>query len=112
MKTESCIGAGERGVTAVDGVAGEARVIAEVFPVRLAISAVAICPTKPRNAHAVSNRELRICLLTDLFHTPDNLMSQDERQLRIQQFAIDYMKISAANSARIDAHEQLSPARS
>src|SRR5262249_59109556 len=38
-------------------------------------------------------------------------MAEDERQLGIWQFAIDHVKIRAANSARADAHEQLSPAR-
>src|SRR4029077_6296457 len=57
MKTESCIGDGEFGVTAVDGIAGEARAITEILPARPAKRTFAICPAKPRNANAISDRE-------------------------------------------------------
>jgi len=89
MKTESCIGDGEFGVTAVDGIAGEARTIAEILPARPAKSTFAICSAEPRNANALSDRECgsdpsaaTVGTLSSLphfpayfFHTPDNLMS-------------------------------------
>ena len=111
MKTESCISDGEFGVTAVDGVAGKTRAIAEVFPIGSAISAFAIGPTKPWNANAMADMEFRICSLTDLFHAANNLMARNQRQLRVRQFAIDYVKVSAANSAGTHAHEQLPSSR-
>jgi hypothetical protein len=45
------------------------------------------------------------------FYTANDLMTRNERQLRIRQFAVHDVKISAANSARINTHEQLSPPR-
>jgi hypothetical protein len=38
-------------------------------------------------------------------------MTRNQGQLRIGQFAIDHMKVSAANSAGTNAHQQLSPTR-
>src|SRR4029453_10149077 len=55
MKTESCIGNGELSVTAMDGVAGETRSIAQIFPVRSTKHTFAIGPAKPRNADTVAN---------------------------------------------------------
>src|SRR5207244_12167297 len=57
MKTESCIHDGEFGVTAVDGIACEARAIAEILPARPAKGTVAICPPEPPNATAMANLE-------------------------------------------------------
>ena len=45
------------------------------------------------------------------FYTADDLMAWNQRQFWIPQFAIDHVKIGAANSASTNAHEQLSPAR-
>jgi hypothetical protein len=38
----------------------------------------------------------------------NNLMPRDQRQFRIRQFTVDDVKVSATNSARTYAHEQLS----
>jgi hypothetical protein len=95
LKTESCVGDGEFGVTAVDGIASKARAIAEILPARPAIGAVAVCPAEPRNANALSDRECGSDLsvvgtlrslpdfLAYFFHAPDNLMSKNQWQLRI-----------------------------
>ena len=111
MKAESRISDGELGVTAVDCVPGKTRVVAEILPVRSTINAFTVRPTQPRNAYAISDFELRIDSFADFLDTTDDLMPRDQRELRIWQFAIDHMKISATNSARIDAHEQLPRAR-
>src|ERR1051325_5197527 len=111
MKTKSGICDGVLGVTAIDRVAGKTRIIAKIFPIRSAISTIAIRPTKPWNANSISDLEFRICLLADFFHPADNLVSQDERQLRVRQLAIDHVKVRTADGARADAHQQLSPAR-
>src|SRR6266550_324963 len=107
MKTVPRIGNGELGVTAVDGVTGKAAVIAKILSAGSAIRAIAVGPAKPRDAHAISDRKFRI-FLTDLFHMANNLMTWYERQFWIRQFAIDHVKVSAANRAGADAHEQLS----
>src|SRR5438045_7948656 len=60
MKTESCIGEGELGVTAVDGIAGETRGIAKVVAIGSAIDVVAIRADKPWQAYAVGDSEFRM----------------------------------------------------
>ena len=57
MKTKSRIGDGELGVTAVDRVAGETRIITEVLPMRPAVGTFAICPPQPWDAYAIANVE-------------------------------------------------------
>ncbi len=104
MKTESRIGDSKFGVTAVDGIAGETRAIAKVLAIRSAINALAIRPAEPWNAYAVADLEFRMCFLADLFHSPDNLVSKNQWQLRVRQFPVHHVKISAANSAGVDAY--------
>src|SRR5437868_6064021 len=74
MKTKSRIGDGELGVTAVDRVAGETRVVAEILPTRSAIGTFVIGPTEPRDSNAIADLEFRICSFTDLLHVSDDLM--------------------------------------
>src|SRR5207244_10757706 len=75
MKTESCIGDGEFGVTAVDGIAGEARAIAEILPARPAKSAFGICPAEPRNANAIYDRECGSAVMSATSGRPGALPS-------------------------------------
>src|SRR5438093_5458844 len=111
MKTESCVGYSEFRITTINGITGKARLVAQIFPVRSTISAFAIGPAKPRDAHAISNREFRI-FLTDFFHMANNLMTWYERQFWIGQLAINHMKIGAADSACCHPHQELSLGRS
>src|SRR5207244_5296656 len=86
VKTESGIGHGELGVTAVDGVASETRVVAQILPVRSAVSTFAIRPAEPWNTYAVSDRERRMSNVerrrnfrTHFFHASDNLVPWNQR---------------------------------
>jgi hypothetical protein len=108
MKTESCIGDNEFRVTAINGVTGKARSIAQIFPVRSTINAFAIGPAEPRNADAISDREGRGNFGAHLFEVPNNLVTWYEREFWIRQFAIDHVKIGPAHRARRDSHKQLS----
>jgi hypothetical protein len=45
-----------------------------------------------------------------LFDSSDNLVTENQRQFRIGQFAIDHVKVGAANRAVADPNEQLSRA--
>src|SRR5438067_13620777 len=125
MKTVSRIDHGELGVTAIERVTGKAPIIAKILSARSAIRAIPIGPAYPRDSHAVSDCEGGSGLsaatvgtlrslpnrFADFFHSSDNLVTENQRQLRIGQFAVDHMKVSAANRAGASAHEQLSPAR-
>jgi hypothetical protein len=46
-----------------------------------------------------------------IFDATDDLVSENERQLRIRKLAVDNMKIGPANTARADANKELPPAR-
>ena len=118
MKAVSGVSDGEFSVAAVDVVAGKLGVIAKIFTVRSTISAIAIGPAEPRNSNAISDFELRIadCGLrigpgADLIDATDNLMTKNQWQLRIGEFAINNVQIGPANGAGVDANKQFSPAR-
>jgi hypothetical protein len=104
METISRIRDGELGVTSIDRVTRKAGVIAKILSAGSAIRAIAIGPAKPRDSHAISGLEFRICFLADLLYAPDNLMAQNQGQLWVRQFAIDDMKISPAYCACRNAH--------
>jgi hypothetical protein len=110
METVSRIRDCELGVTAIDGVTGKAGVIAKILSAGSAIRAIPVGPAKPRDSHTISDCEVRI-FFADFFDSSDNLVTENQRQFRIGQFAIDDVKVSAANRAGADAHEQLSFAR-
>src|SRR5262245_61218225 len=55
MKTVSRIRDGELGITAINCVAGETRVIAKIFSAGSAIRAIAISPAKPRDSHTIAD---------------------------------------------------------
>jgi hypothetical protein len=109
METVSRIRDGELGITAIDGVTGKAGVIAKILSAGSAIRAIAVGPAKPRDSHTISDCEVRI-FFAAFFDLSDNLVTENQREFRIGQFAIGHVKVSAANRAGADAHEQLSPA--
>jgi hypothetical protein len=83
MKTISSIGNNKLGIAAIDGVPGETRVIAQIFPVRSTVNAVAIRPPKPWNANTVANFKSRIDFFSDLFNAANYLVTWYERQFWI-----------------------------
>src|SRR6266487_4725168 len=84
MKTESSIGGSEFRITTINGIAGKARLIAQIFPVRSTKSAFAIGPTKPGNANTVANLKFRIYFFSDLFHMANNLVTWYQRQFWVR----------------------------
>src|SRR6266513_4557820 len=95
METVSRIRDGELGVTAIDGATGKAGIIAKILSAGSAIRAIAVGPAKPRDSHPISDCEVRISF-ADFFDSSDNLVTENQRQFRIGQFAIDHVKVSAA----------------
>src|SRR5215469_8583239 len=110
METVSRIRYGELSVTAIDRVTCKARVIAKILSAGPAIRAIAIGPAKPRDSHTIPDREGRVSF-ADLFDSSDNLVTENQGQFRVGQFTINHVKVSAANRAAADPHEQLSPVR-
>ena len=100
------VGDGELGVAAVDLVAGEPGVVAQVFLARAAIRADAAGPAEPRHPDPVADREpVRPLPCRD--HVADDLVPQDQRQFRVWQLAVDHMQIGAADRAGPHRDEHL-----
>jgi hypothetical protein len=57
------------------------------------------------------NLDFRLNACADLFDVPDDLVSGNEWQLRIRKFAIDDVKVGAANRTSGNTNEQLSRAQ-
>src|SRR5436190_22897414 len=109
-KTKSRISDRELRVAAVDRVTGKFCAIAKIFAIRSTINAVAVGPAEPWNADAVAQGK-SFDTSADLFDTSGNLVAQDQWQLWVRQFAIDNVKIGAANRARGHAQQQFSGPR-
>ena len=85
------------GVAAVAVVTRELRAVAEVLLAGAAVAAVAVGPTEPRNADATPFAD-------DL---ADDLVADHERQLRPSQLAVDDVEIRPADTACLDANDEL-----
>src|SRR5581483_10197729 len=115
MKTIARVGDGKVRVSSVQRVTGKLRAIAKILALASAVDTLAVGPAKPRHADAVSEHKrltkVRRQSLSDLLDAPHNLVTENQRQLRIWQLAIDNVKIGPTNAARCHANEQFSPAR-
>ena len=97
-EAEALVGDRVLRVAAVERVAGEARVVAEVLAPRPAVAARAAGPAQPRHADPLARREAR--------RRPgrrrdraDDLVAQHQRQLRLGQLAVDDVQVGAADAA-------------
>ena len=99
MEAIGRIGHGVFGVSAVERVAGEERIFAEVFLVPAAIEALAAGIAQPRHAEAVADAEF-LGALACLDDRTDNLVSRNEGELGVGQFAVDDMQVGPADPAR------------
>ena len=86
---------------AVDVVPGEACVVAEVLAPAEAIAAAAARPGEPGDADTLPDCESGHAF-ADGVHRADDLMPEDERQLRPRQLAVDDVKIGTADAAGQD----------
>ena len=100
------VGDGELRVAAVQVVAGEARAVAEVLASAQAVPALVVGPAEPRDADPVARREA----LAAEDDASDDLVTDDERELRVRQLAVDDVQVRAADAAREDLDEHLSRA--
>ncbi len=89
-------------VAAVDGVSGEGGRVAEVLEAAAAIGTSAVDAAHPGNADAAAERKF---WPGAVFDGADDLMAGYERLLARRQFAIDDVKIGAADSAGADAEQ-------
>jgi hypothetical protein len=87
-------------VAAVDVVAGEARVVAEVLAAAAAVAAGAVRPREPRDAEPPA-----------VVRDADDLVPEGQRQLRPVELAVDDVEIGPADPAGEHAQQHLSRRR-
>ena len=87
------------GVAAVDVVAGEAGLVAEVLATRRAVTARAARPAEPGDAEASA-----------VLRDPDDLVARDERQLRARELAVDDVEIGPADTTGLHLQQHLTGA--
>ena len=88
------------GVTTVDGISGENRMVTQVLTAMTAIPAIAVDAAHPGDTHACPEWQLGGRAIHDL---ADNLMTGYEPRLERGQIAFDDMQVGAADSAGHDA---------
>jgi hypothetical protein len=89
------------GKATVDGIPGEAGVLAQVLLVPLAVKTTAIRIPEPGYTNSLTWGEA-VHIISHCHHRAHNLVPQDEGQLGLLKFTIQDMQIGAANSARMD----------
>ncbi len=90
-------------VAAVQGVAGEARVRAQVLPAAPAIAANAAGPAEPGDADALPFGEA-LDARAEGRDAPHDLVSRHDRQPGLRKVAVHHVEIGAADPAGRDAN--------
>ena len=83
--------------------------IAQIFPALAAIWTTPASPAQPGNADAHAGFE-RIDACTDGIDAADDFMARHDREFGIWQFAVDDVKVGAANAASGDPNPHLAVA--
>ena len=106
-------GVGDRvlGVAAVDLVAGEAGVRAQVLLARPAVAASAAGPAEPGHADPLARAREPRRPRPRADDVADDLVAGNDRQLRLRQLAVDDVQVGAADGARGDLDQHLPGAR-
>src|SRR6185437_1155532 len=108
-KCKGCVRQHMAGVTAVAGIAGELRRVAEVFTSRAAIGTAAIGMAEPGDADPGANCR-RGDAGAEASDDADDLVAGYQRQRRVGQLAVDDVEVGPADAARLDPDEELARA--
>ena len=95
------------GKAAVDGVAGEFGIVAEVFPAALAVSALSAGLVQPWDPDAGAQGVASRVPAAALNHSDDLMSWNYVRSLR-RQFALHHVEVGPADAASVDFNEDLS----
>ena len=101
-EAEGRVGYGVRGIAAVARVAGEKRVVAQVFALRRAIGTATAGVAEPWHADALPGFQAGDAG-AERIDDPDDLVARRDRKPRLRQFAVDDVEVCAADSAGEDA---------
>jgi hypothetical protein len=83
---------------------------AEVFAAVQAVLTTLARAAQPRHADAIANRE-RLDRITASDDPPDDLVPEDERQLRTRQLAVEDVQVGAADATGADLDQEIVRAR-
>ena len=97
------------GVTAVPGIAGEQRRIAQVFAFAPAIRTMPARVAEP--GHADARAELEADPFADRLDAADDLVARHNGQLWVWQLAVDDVEVGPANAASLNPHANLARSR-
>src|ERR1700729_1396 len=97
------------GVTAVTGIAGEQRRIAQVFASAPAIGASPVGVAEPSDADARAGLEAHP--FADRLDAANDFVSRHNGQLGVWQFAVDDVQVGTADTASLDPYANLSRPR-
>jgi len=95
-------------VSAIDLVAGKARLRAQILAPRAAEPAFAAAPAEPRHADPLAQGET-LDALAQPGHPPDDLVAGHDRQSRVLELAVHNMEVGAAHAACGDLDQHLAP---
>ncbi len=95
------VGDRQLGIAAIDLVAGEAGMVAQILTAATAAIADAAGPAEPRHADPVAEREV-VGIGAPLNDHADDLMARHQRQFRLRQLAVEDVQIGTAHRARLD----------
>ena len=108
-QAEALVGDGQLGVAAVEVIAGEAGVVAEVLAAGAAVAALAVGPAEPGDADAVAGREA-LRPLARAGDGADDLVARHQRQRRLAELAVEDVQVGAADAAGADRDQHLAGA--
>lgn len=91
------------GVPSIHGIAGECRMITEIFFAAVAIFTSSVGRVQPRDAGACSNW-IKLRAFAHSFNGSDDLMAGCDGRFARRELPFDHVQIGPANAARIHAH--------
>lgn len=96
------------GISAIKLVAGELRLVAEIFPPRFAETAVGACPAEPGYSNPLTGKEA-INIIAGSQNLSNDLMSGNDWHCGVRQFPVYQMQVRPADRAGEDSYQDLSP---
>jgi len=105
-ETESFVGDRELRESAVNSIAGEARLVAEIFPAAFTVTAYSAGGSEPGHTDAVINGEPGRAL-SACGNRSDDLVAADERPFRRWELSVNDMEVGTAYPAGAHPYEHL-----
>src|SRR6185436_7365667 len=105
-EAEALVRHGALGIAAIDVIAGELRVLAQVLAARAAVTAGAVGAAEPGDAYPVTGRKA-VGARPRFEDRSDDLVPEDQRQLRLVQLSVEDVQVRAADAAHRDVDQDL-----